>query len=150
VRQAPHQTGAQLATGRLLRVMPALTRTAAQGDAPPEHLQLVHALVKDIGEPKATVLDEKGQAIKGAGDMPNQHDILTGSDSDGRAFPGGFDATCNNWTSNTDMNHAMLGHADRTGGGNVSWNSVHMSAGCSKESLIRTGGAGHLYCFAIN
>ncbi len=99
---------------------------------------------------KTTMLDEKGVMMKGAGDMPNQHDILTGSDSDGRAFPAGFDATCNNWTSNNDMAHAMLGHADRTGGGNVSWNSVHMSAGCSKESLIRTGGAGHLYCFAIN
>jgi len=99
---------------------------------------------------KATVLTEKGELIKGAGDMPNQHDILTGSDSDGRAFPAGFDATCNNWTSNTDMNRAMLGHADRTGGGNISWNSAHMSAGCSKEALIRTGGAGHLYCFAIN
>ena len=99
---------------------------------------------------KITALDEKGNSIKGIGDMPNQHDILTGSDSDGRAFPGGFDATCNNWTSNTDANHAMLGHADRQGGGNVSWNSVHMSAGCSKEALIRTGGAGHLYCFAIN
>ena len=99
---------------------------------------------------KANMLDEKGVLIKGVGDMPNQHDILTGSDSDGRAFPGGFDATCNNWTSNTDAAHAMLGHADRQGGGNVSWNSTHMSAGCSKESLIRTGGAGHLYCFAIN
>ncbi len=99
---------------------------------------------------KITALDEKGNSIKGIGDMPNQHDILTGSDSDGRAFPGGFDATCNNWTSNTDTNHAMLGHADRSGGGNVSWNSVHMSAGCSKEALVRTGGAGHLYCFAIN
>src|SRR5882672_770532 len=99
---------------------------------------------------KISALDEKGNTIKGIGDMPNQHDILTGSDSDGRAFPGGFDATCNNWTSNTDANHAMLGHADRQGGGNVSWNSVHMSAGCSKEALIRTGGAGHLYCFAIN
>jgi hypothetical protein len=99
---------------------------------------------------KISALTEKGETIKGIGDMPNQHDILTGSDTDGRAFPGGFDATCNNWTSNTDANHAMLGHADRMGGGNVSWNSVHMSAGCSKEALIRTGGAGHLYCFAIN
>ncbi len=99
---------------------------------------------------KANMLDEKGALIKGVGDMPNQHDILTGSDSDGRAFPGGFDATCNNWTANTDAAHAMLGHADRQGGGNISWNSTHMSAGCSKESLIRTGGAGHLYCFAIN
>ena len=99
---------------------------------------------------KANDLDEKGQSIKGFGDMPNQHDILTGSDSEGRAFAPGLDTTCNNWTSATDQNHAMLGHADRSGGGNVSWNSVHMSAGCSKEALIRTGGAGHLYCFAIN
>jgi len=44
----------------------------------------------------------------------------------------------------------MLGHADRMGGGNISWNSVHMSAGCSAPKLVQTGGAGHLYCFAIN
>jgi hypothetical protein len=99
---------------------------------------------------KANMLDEKGVLIKGAGDMPNQHDILTGSDSDGRAFPAGIDTTCNNWTSDNDQNHAMLGHADRTGGGNISWNSVHMSQGCSAPTLVRTGGAGHLYCFAIN
>jgi hypothetical protein len=99
---------------------------------------------------KANMLDEKGVLIKGAGDMPNQHDILTGSDSDGRAFPAGIDTTCNNWTSDGTANKAMLGHADRTGGGNVSWNSVHMSADCTKDGLIRTGGAGHLYCFAIN
>jgi hypothetical protein len=99
---------------------------------------------------KANMLDEKGVLIKGAGDMPNQHDILTGSDSDGRAFAAGIDTTCNNWTSDGTDHKAMLGHADRTGGGNVSWNSVHMSADCTKEGLIRTGGAGHLYCFAIN
>ena len=99
---------------------------------------------------KANMLDEKGNLIKGAGDMPNQHDILTGSDSDGRAFPAGLDTTCNNWTDATDDHRAMLGHADRTGGGNVSWNSVHMSAGCSAPKLVQTGGAGHLYCFAIN
>jgi hypothetical protein len=99
---------------------------------------------------KANMLTEKGELIKGAGDMPNQHDILTGSDSDGRAFPAGLDTTCNNWTSDGTDHKAMLGHADRTGGGNVSWNSTHMSADCTKEGLIRTGGAGHLYCFAIN
>jgi hypothetical protein len=99
---------------------------------------------------KANMLDEKGVLIKGFGDMPNQHDILTGSDSDGRAFPAGLDTTCNNWTSDGADHKAMLGHADRQGGGNVSWNSVHMSADCTKEGLIRTGGAGHLYCFAIN
>jgi len=99
---------------------------------------------------KISALDEKGQMIKGVGDMPNQHDMLTGSDSDGRAFPGGFDATCNNWTSNGADHKAMLGHADRSGGGNTSWNSAHMSADCTKEGLVRTGGAGHFYCFAIN
>jgi hypothetical protein len=44
----------------------------------------------------------------------------------------------------------MLGHADRSGGGNVSWNSVQMSRDCTKAGLIATGGAGHLYCFATN
>ena len=99
---------------------------------------------------KANALTEKGEMVHGVGDMPNEHDMLTGSDPDGRAYPTGLDTTCNNWTSDTDMTHAMLGHADRTGGGNVSWNSTHMSQGCSKEKLIATGGAGHLYCFAIN
>ena len=99
---------------------------------------------------KANMLDEKGNPIKGFGEMPNQHDILTGSDSDGRAFPAGLDTTCNNWTDATDDHRAMLGHADRMGGGNISWNSVHMSAGCSAPKLVQTGGAGHLYCFAIN
>ena len=36
---------------------------------------------------KANALDEKGQPIKVRGDRPNMHDIMTGSDKDGRAFP---------------------------------------------------------------
>ena len=44
----------------------------------------------------------------------------------------------------------MLGHSDRTGGGNVSWNAVHMSQGCSKAALNATGGTGRFYCFATN
>ena len=99
---------------------------------------------------KITGLDEKGNVIKGFGDMPNEHDILTGSDSDGRAFPAGFDSTCNNWTSDGTDHKAMLGHFDRSGGGNTSWNSAHLSADCTKAGLIRTGGAGHIYCFATN
>ena len=43
-----------------------------------------------------------------------------------------------------------LGHFDRTGGGNTSWNSAHPSAGCSQDNLIRTGGNGYFYCFASN
>jgi hypothetical protein len=99
---------------------------------------------------KVQALTEKGEMVKGFGDMPNQHDIMTGSDSEGRAFPAGFDATCNNWTSNTAMNKAMLGHSDRAGGGNTSWNSAHLSRSCTAEDLVATGGAGKIYCFATN
>ena len=49
---------------------------------------------------KETALDEKGQTVKGRGDEPNQHDILTGTQQDGTAFPAGEDRTCSNWTSN--------------------------------------------------
>lgn len=98
---------------------------------------------------KATVLTEKGETIKGFGDTPNTHDILTGSMADGRAYTDGMDHTCKNWTS-SDAGTAQLGHFDRTGGGNTSWNSAHPSRGCSQPNLVSTGGAGLLYCFAAN
>jgi hypothetical protein len=98
---------------------------------------------------RSTVLTEKGEAVKGAGDSPNQHDILTGSQTDGRAYTDGADHTCGNWTSNS-TGAAQVGHFDRTGGGNTSWNSAHASRGCSGPNLVSTGGAGYLYCFAIN
>jgi hypothetical protein len=102
---------------------------------------------------KGTGLSEKNTPIKGQGDLGddgkplNQHDILTGSTPAGRAFPAGEDHTCNNWTSNS-TGSAQLGHFDRTGGGNTSWNSAHPSKGCSQPNLISTGGNGYLYCFA--
>src|SRR5712691_8174371 len=40
---------------------------------------------------KATALSEKGDSLKGVGDTPNQHDILTGSTTDGRAYTDGMD-----------------------------------------------------------
>jgi hypothetical protein len=100
---------------------------------------------------KATALDEKGAEVKGVGDTPNEHDILTGSDSHGRAIPGAAQVTtCNNWTSADPTHRAMVGHHDRLGGPSASWNAVHSSAGCAQENLIKTGGAGLLYCFAVN
>jgi hypothetical protein len=96
---------------------------------------------------KETAIDEKGNPVKGRGDQPNQHDMLTGSDSLGRAFPAGTDRTCNNWTSNSTGN-AMLGHHDRSGGNTTSWNSAHPSRSCSQPDLVATGGAGLFYCFA--
>jgi hypothetical protein len=98
---------------------------------------------------KTTAISEKGEPIKGVGDTPNQHDILTGSQTDGRAYTDGADHTCGNWTS-SGAGTAQLGHHDRTGGGNTSWNAVHASRGCSQENLVATGGAGLFYCFAIN
>jgi hypothetical protein len=106
---------------------------------------------------RATALDGRGNEIPG-----NEHDILTGSDPLGRAFTDGYDHTCNNWTSDAmalpqqnqnvpaDRARAMLGHSDRSGGANTSWNAAHLSQGCSKQALINTGGAGRLYCFATN
>jgi len=101
------------------------------------------------GLTKASVFSEKGDPIKGFGDNPNQHDILTGSMPDGKAYTDGADHTCNNWSSD-GAGTAQLGHFDRTGGGNTSWNSTHPSRGCSQDGLISTGGAGLLYCFATN
>jgi hypothetical protein len=98
---------------------------------------------------KITTVDEKGEMQKGVGDTPNEHDILTGSQPDGRAYTDAADHTCKNWTSSSDGT-AQLGHLDRLGGGNASWNSVHASQGCSQPQLVATGGAGKLYCFAIN
>ena len=98
---------------------------------------------------KATAFNEKGEPLKGFGDTPNQHDILTGSTPDGRAYTDGADHTCGNWTSD-GAGTAQLGHYDRTGGGNTSWNSTHPSRGCSQDNLVSTGGAGLLYCFAVN
>jgi hypothetical protein len=96
---------------------------------------------------KETAIDENGNVVSGRGDQPNRHDILTGSDSLGRALPAGEDRTCGNWTS-SDTGSAMVGHHDRIGGGNTSWIAVHPSRGCSQEQLKSSGGDGLFYCFA--
>ena len=99
---------------------------------------------------KATALTENGGGVRGFGDQGNQHDTLTGAMGDGTAFfPYDADHTCNNWTSSGEGS-AQVGHTDRVGGGNMSWNSAHGSRGCSQEALVGTGGAGLFYCFAID
>jgi hypothetical protein len=108
-----------------------------------------------------TVLDEKGQPLPavalGADGAPLprekqsgvDHDILTGTQADGAAFPAGEDRTCKNWTSGTD-GAAMLGHGDRRSltPGLSPWGAAHPSQGCTQENLVATGGAGRFYCFA--
>ena len=104
-----------------------------------------------------TSLTERGTMVAGRGWTPNWHDVLTGSQADGRAFPPSEDRTCRNWTSST-KGAAMLGHIDRKGlrddAESRSWNASHPSrgadGGCSQDDLKGTGGAGLLYCFATN
>jgi hypothetical protein len=102
---------------------------------------------------KATALTEKGGTVNGRGDTPNMHDILTGSQPDGTAYPGTDDHTCGNWTKSGE-GAAQVGHHDRMGlrddDASRSWNSSHPSRGCSDEALRGSGGAGLLYCFATN
>jgi hypothetical protein len=103
---------------------------------------------------KDSALTEKGERVKVRGDTPNEHDILTGSDSQGRAFPGTSDTTCSNWTSGADGGSAQVGHVDRAGLSDhpaaKSWNHAHPSRGCSMPRLRSSGGGGLLYCFAAN
>ena len=130
---------------------------------------------------KQSGLTEKGQIVPGLNDFPdprdndwdwvkttpysNRHEMLTGSQPGGTAFPPELDYTCDNWTSNTDPDpalpqgplaaapgkpNAQIGFPDRNGGGNGSWNSSHGTRGCSQRSLPRTHGVGMFYCFATN
>jgi hypothetical protein len=103
---------------------------------------------------KQTAVTERGAVVNGRGDTPNTHDILTGSQEDGRAFTGTEDRTCRNWTYSDAEGSAMVGHHDRMGLPNdpraPSWNAAHPSRGCSQAGLVSTGGAGLFMCFAIN
>ena len=104
-----------------------------------------------------TAITEKGQKLP---TEPNQHDILTGSTRDGRAW--NFNLlddlnlergamTCSNYTSDAEDQFVMLGHHDRAGTAPISpWNAAHPSTGCNNERLASTGSAGLLYCFAID
>jgi hypothetical protein len=110
----------------------------------------LHSANNKLG--KENSLTEKGARVNGRGDTPNTHDMLTGSNADGTLATGTGDVTCSNWTSTAADGHARLGHFDKQGGGDAptSWNSAHLSNGCSQANLVATGGAGLFYCFAAN
>jgi hypothetical protein len=104
-----------------------------------------------------TAVTEKGAKLPAE---PNQHDILTGSTREGRAWSYNLlddlnlergAMTCSNYTSNAEDQFVMVGHHDRAGTAPISpWNAAHPSVGCSQAKLVETGGAGLLYCFAID
>jgi len=117
--------------------------------------QSVDELHGDNNLDKQTALDEQGELVNGRGDEPNRHDILTGSQADGTAFPAGEDRSCGNWTMSGAEGAAMVGHHDRMGlrddAPSRSWNASHPSrGGCSQAALQGTGGDGLFYCFAAD
>ncbi len=124
-----------------------------KGEVVAQNVDDLHSDNNKLGAPAS--LSERGAIIPGVGYAPNRHDVLTGSQADGRAFPAGEDRTCRNWTSST-QGTAMLGHIDRKGlrddAASRSWNSSHPSrgpdGGCSQADLRGTGGDGLFYCFA--
>ena len=93
-----------------------------------------------------TALTEQGRMIG-----PGRHDILTGSNPDGSLSTEAPDTTCDGWMSG-GAGTAMLGHSNRYGGGPrpESWNSAHLSRGCSQSALRASLGDGLLYCFAAD
>jgi hypothetical protein len=100
---------------------------------------------------QATALTEQGARIRGKNEADMQHDILTGSTADGRAFRDRYDRTCRNWTYAGPRGSAQIGHSDRDSVGlSISWNSAHQTTGCQSSDLKKTGGAGLFYCFATH
>lgn len=129
--------------------------TNAKGTVIARSVDELHSAANNLT--KQTALTETGAIVNGRGDTPNTHDVLTGSNAEGRAIAGDADMTCKNWTSST-TGAAMVGHSDRTGldesAPAKSWNASHPSrgpgGGCAQDDLKGTGGAGLYYCFAIN
>jgi hypothetical protein len=126
-----------------------------KGEVVAQNVDELHGDSNKLGSPIS--LTERGTMVAGAGYTPNYHDVLTGTQTEGRAFPPGEDRSCRNWTSST-QGVAMVGHIDRKGlrddAASKSWNSSHPSrgpdGGCSQNDLRSTGGNGLLYCFAAN
>jgi len=111
-------------------------------------LNQLHARTGDA----ALFVDERGQRINGqwtGSPTPNQHDILTGSNTDGSLLPG---FTCADWTSSATTDVGQVGHADGLGPGQstagalASWNSAHANQNCADTAP--RGGGGRFYCFA--
>jgi len=116
-----------------------------------QNVTALHALPSGNSE---LFLDEKGQKINGhwAGSpTPVEHDVLTGSTAMGTLMAG---ETCADWTSVATTPTAQVGHTDGLGPDMSmtppynSWNSAHANGGCADTAPL--GGAGRLYCFAIN
>lgn len=117
----------------------------AMGQLIAEDVEQLHEEGRVINGNPQLILDENGTPAPA-----NEHDILTGSDASGNAMG----ANCENFTSNSaDLTEQpQVGHSDIPGNPmfSPSWNSAHTAANCSAAGLTMRGGAGRLYCFAID
>jgi hypothetical protein len=118
----------------------------ARGEVIAASLAELHGPANNLN--RATALTEAGTAVPGA-----LHDILTGTRLDGTApSPLDPDMTCRNWTSSADAGAAIVGHHDRVSALDEawarSWNSAHLTRGCSQMRLSELGSGGLFYCFA--
>jgi hypothetical protein len=153
------------AVGRGERTWRAYLSAPASGGMPPVHARdrigegpwvnargiQVAASVQDLHGDANGINAETALTEAGAQVAPTRHDILTGSNPDGTLHVRNGDATCNAWTSHGE-GRAMLGHHNRTGGGERrdSWNSAHLSRGCTQAALRASLGSGLFYCFAAD
>jgi hypothetical protein len=125
--------------------------TNAKGIKVADSVAALHAPAMK-GDP-TLFIDEKGMPIHGQWDSSAtvEHDILTGSKADGTVAAG---KTCMDWTSDAANIAATVGHSDGMGPGMAttgnypSWNSSHDNMSCADTAP--RGGAGRLYCFAID
>ena len=107
---------------------------------------------------KQNNLSEKGEVINGRGDTPNRHDILTGSQPDGTAFPADKDMTCKNYTSSTQGSrharpqrpHGIARRRRLASRGIRRTPRAAPRAAARRPICASTGGDGLLYCFAVN
>ncbi|MEQ8280002.1 MAG: hypothetical protein RMA76_42665 [Deltaproteobacteria bacterium] len=129
----------------------------------------IQGLLGDRPDGDARTIDdlpnECGVPISALGDA---HDIVTGSDQQGRLAGTNLQRTCNDWTSSDGnvgsnmRNGVMIGHSfPRSGRGGRNWVSDHATRGCGKgANLLQdgpgsgtcigcSGGFGGLYCFAV-
>ena len=151
------------AVGRGDRTWRAYLSAPATGEAPAVHARdrigrgpwinargvQIAASVAELHSNDVNITSETALTEAGAQIASTRHDILTGSNPEGTLVTTG-DATCRGWTSHGD-GRAMVGHHNRFGGGRGdSWNSAHMSRGCSQASLRASLGDGLLYCFAAD
>jgi hypothetical protein len=105
----------------------------------------------------SNALDERGMTVPMGGGATGVHDTLTGSTAMGTRDP--MNRHCNNWTSMSMTDTAVVGHHDRAGSSAnaTSWNSAHATGGCApvvgnqRNGTVGSGGGrGSIYCFAAD